>query len=90
VVDRIRFIRRAQELGFTLEEIEDLLALRVRDPASCGAVEAAARSKLKGVEARMRELERLRVVLRGVVRSCRERERTSECPVLASVDEGDR
>ena len=39
VLDRIRFIKRAQELGFTLEEISDLLALRVHDSRACSVVE---------------------------------------------------
>lgn len=86
-VDRIRFVKRAQELGFTLEEIEDLLALRVEDPTSCESVEEATRSKLASVESKIRELERLRAVLRGLVRSCEDRERTSACPVLGILEE---
>ena len=42
-VDRIRFIKRAQDLGFALEEIQDLLELRVDDPASCALVETKTR-----------------------------------------------
>lgn len=87
VVDRIRFIRRAQDLGFTLEEIEDLLGLRVDDPASCGRVEAATRSKLSSVETKIRELERLRTILSRLVRACGEREKTSACPVLEMLEE---
>lgn len=89
VVERIRFIRRAQDLGFALEEIEDLLALRVDDPAACGTVEAATRAKLDSVESKLRELERLRAILRGLVRSCEQREQTAECPVLALLEEGE-
>ena len=86
VVDRIRFIRRAQELGFALEEIDDLLDLRVDDPASCDAVEAATRAKLETVEGKIRELERLRGTLRALVRSCEARETTAACPVLEILD----
>lgn len=89
VVDRIRFIRQAQDLGFTLEEIEDLLSLRVRGPESCVVVEAATRTKLASVQSKLRELERLKGVLQGLVRACEQRERTSECPVLALLDEGE-
>lgn len=89
VVDRIRFVRQAQELGFTLEEIEELLALRVDDPESCGVVEQATRIKLASVESKIRELGRLRSVLERLVRACDERERTSACPVLAMLDEGE-
>lgn len=89
VVDRIRFIRRAQDLGFALEEIEDLLGLRVDDPASCGRVEAATRSKLTSVETKIRELERLRTILSRLVRACAEREKTSACPVLGMLEDGE-
>lgn len=88
VVDRIRFVRRAQDLGFALDEIEDLLALRVDNPASCGRVEAATRSKLASVESKISELERLRATLQGLVRSCEKRTRTVPCPVLEMLDEG--
>lgn len=87
-VERIRFIRRAQDLGFALEEIVELLALRVDDPRACETVEEATREKLDSVESKIRELERLRGILRGLVRSCEERERTGACPVLAMLDEG--
>lgn len=91
VVHRIRFVRQAQDLGFTLEEIEELLELRVEDPASCGAVEETTRAKLGSVEAKIRELLRLRAVLVGLVRSCEAKEATEECPVLAMLeDEGTR
>jgi len=88
VVDRIRFIRRAQGLGFTLQEIEDLLALRVEDLDACRSVERATRARLASIESKIRELERLRVILGRLVRSCQEREKTSECPVLAMLEKG--
>ena len=87
VIDRIRFVRQAQDLGFTLHEIEELLDLRVEDPASCGAVEEATRSKLRSVDAKIRELRRLRAVLARLVRSCEEKEATDECPVLGMFEE---
>lgn len=87
VVDRIRFIKRAQDLGFTLAEIEDLLGLGVHDRSACDAVEEATRAKLDSVGAKIRELERLRTILRGLVRSCEGRETTSACPVLAMLEE---
>jgi Hg(II)-responsive transcriptional regulator len=87
VVHRIRFIRRAQNLGFTLEEIEELLALRVEDPDACDAVERATRARLESVESKIAELERLQAVLTRLVRSCEERQTTEECPMLATLEE---
>lgn len=87
-VARIRFIRRAQELGFSLDEIGDLMDLRVEDSGACVEVERATRSKLADVESRIRELERLRVILNDLIASCRARQATGECPVLELLEEG--
>jgi MerR family transcriptional regulator, copper efflux regulator len=87
VLDRIRFIKRAQELGFSLEEIGDLLALRVDDRRTCRAVEAATRAKLADVQAKIRDLQRLRNVLTRLVRSCQEKTPTNECPILAVLEQ---
>ena len=85
--ERLRFIRHAQELGFSLDDIRELLELRVDDPASCHQVEATAREKLGVIQQRIRELERMRQTLEGLVRSCQSRQLTNECPVLATLTE---
>lgn len=79
---RIRFIRRAQELGFTLGEIEELLALRVDETESCSVVEARTREKIDDVRRRMSELARLEEVLVRLSDACGSRTPTAECPVL--------
>jgi Hg(II)-responsive transcriptional regulator len=84
---RLRFIKHAQELGFSLEEIQELLALRVSNPASCARVEATTRHKLAGVRHRIRELVRMERVLEDLVRSCEAKRPTDECPVLAVLAE---
>lgn len=86
-VARLRFIRRAQGLGFTLEEIGDLLELRVDEVAACGTVEASARAKLRHVEEKMAELGRIRGALRTLVAACEAREPTGECPILEELEE---
>jgi DNA-binding transcriptional MerR regulator len=60
-VDRLRFIRRAQAFGFTLEEIRELLGIRVYERSSCEQVRARATCKLADVEARI-ALNRIRRV----------------------------
>jgi Hg(II)-responsive transcriptional regulator len=85
---RLRFIRHAQALGFSLKEIQELLALRVQDPAACPHVEESAREKLRLIRKRVRELERMQRTLERLVRSCRARRPTDECPVLAALEEG--
>ncbi|MEX2374617.1 MAG: MerR family DNA-binding protein, partial [Dehalococcoidia bacterium] len=69
-VRRVRFIRQAKELGFTLSETKDLLDLRVTDASACDDVAARARRKITAVESRIRELDRVRRVLHDLVDAC--------------------
>ncbi|GMR13547.1 MAG: Zn(2+)-responsive transcriptional regulator [Gemmatimonadota bacterium] len=86
-VERLRFIRRAQGLGFTLEEISELLALRVDEVAACGTVEARAREKLAKVAQKLTELRRMKRALERLVDACEAREPTSDCPILEELEE---
>jgi MerR family mercuric resistance operon transcriptional regulator len=86
-VRRVRFIRRAQALGFTLKEIEELLALRVDDGRSCADVRALAWAKLEDIERRVAELRQMGRALERVARRCRGRGFTSACPILEVLDE---
>ena len=52
-------------------------------------MELVTREKLRSVESKIRELERLRSSLQGLVKACEERERTGACPVLAMLEEGE-
>lgn len=58
-VRRIRFVKRAQELGFTLEEIAELLELRVDRDTSCDAVEQRAERAVGRIDGKVRELSRV-------------------------------
>ncbi|MFC6050407.1 MerR family DNA-binding protein, partial [Methylobacterium hispanicum] len=60
VIARIRFIRQAQRIGFSLKEAQELLALRADPQADCGDVRARARHKIAEVDARIAELLRVR------------------------------
>lgn len=86
-VRRLRFIRRAQALGFTLEEIRELLALRVDAKRTCADVRGLARAKLDDIDAKMGELARMRRGLERLERRCRGQGPTSECPILDVLDE---
>ena len=85
-VRRIRFIRRAQELGFTLAEISELLELRVTDTAACRAVERSATEKLEQVEAKIADLRRIGSSLERLVAQCRAQKQTGDCPILEQLD----
>ena len=69
-IERVRFIRQAQGLGFSLREIEDLLSLRADPKTDCGQVRKRAVTKLEDVERRIGELERLRRALQELIAAC--------------------
>jgi Hg(II)-responsive transcriptional regulator len=82
---RLRFIRRAQGLGFSLTEIRELLGLRVHDPRSCGAVTRRVDEKIDATERKIRELQALQRALEQLRASCAARERTADCPILEAL-----
>jgi len=85
-VRRVCFIRHAQALGFTLEEIAGLLRLRVAPGLDCAAVRARVSAKLADVEARLVELERLRDALARLVAACPARGPVMHCTILDTLD----
>lgn len=86
-VARLRFVRRAKALGFTLVEIRDLLALSGRREDDMGGLKAAAAEKLADVEAKLTELKRIRDGLNTLVASCPGHGALEKCPILNALDE---
>ncbi len=86
-VRRIGFIKRAQGLGFTLEEITELLDLRVDPEGSCDSVEARAERTITRIEAKIADLERMRDALTRLAHDCRHRRASDDCPILVSLEE---
>jgi MerR family mercuric resistance operon transcriptional regulator len=86
VVARLRFIRRAKELGFSLKEIAELLALRFDPAGTCADVRKRTQAKLADIEAKVRDLQRIKQTLQKLTVSCRGRGPTSECPILEALD----
>ena len=87
-VRRVRFIKRAQELGFSLKEIAELLSLRAAPKAHCGGVRRRAEVKLDDIDEKMRDLRRMKKALSGLVVQCSGLGPISECPILEAIDEG--
>ena len=87
---RLRFIKNAQALGFTLHEIEELLNLRASSKTRCGDVQRRAETKLKHVEAKVRDLQALARSLRNLIRTCRAGQPTDRCPILQSLEKTER
>lgn len=88
-VTRLRFIKHAQELGFALNEIRELLALRVRDGAACATVERRTRAKLDAVRQRIGDLRRMERTLERLSKACAARRKTDSCPILEALGDGD-
>jgi Zn(II)-responsive transcriptional regulator len=84
---RLRFIRRAKLLGFTLADIRELLSLS--DERNVAQVKLAAEAKLADVEGRITELERVRNGLRTLVAACPGHGRAEACPILNALNEED-
>ena len=89
-VDRLLFIRRAKELGFTLKEIKELLSLRVDEGKTCADVRQQAEAKIADIEDRIRSLQRMKRTLVKVTRQCSGSGPTSECPILESIERKER
>jgi MerR family transcriptional regulator, copper efflux regulator len=83
---RLRFIRRAQALGFTLKEVKELLALSAQ--RDVGRVKRSAQKKLVDVEARIAALERVRDGLATLITACPGHGRAADCPILQALTQG--
>lgn len=83
---RIRFIREAQELGFSLTEIRQLLALRVDPRTSCVEVKSAAEAKIRSIDEKIEALETMRKALVVITDTCSGEGPTTDCPILDALD----
>ena len=88
-VRRVRFIKRAQELGFSLKEIKELLLLRAAPKARCAVVRGRALAKIDDIEEKMCVLGAMKKALTKLVAECAGRAPVSECPILESFDAKD-
>jgi Hg(II)-responsive transcriptional regulator len=85
-VRRVAFIKRGQTLGFTLDEIEQLLALRVTPGPGCTAVERRARSTIARLDHQLADFQRMRRALARLADACHSQHATDECPLLAAIE----
>ena len=89
-VRRIRFIKQAQQCGFTLSEIGQLLALRHRQSARCGDVRKLAVEKKQQLEARIHRMKTMSKALDRLISDCTvPTRRVDECPILSALDRAD-
>ena len=84
-LQRLRFIRKAQRLGFTLKEISELLALRVARGSTCADVRTKARAKVRDIDERVATLLTFKAALQRLVSRCRGSGPVSDCPILDAL-----
>jgi MerR family mercuric resistance operon transcriptional regulator len=83
-VARVKFVKSAQRLGFSLEEIAGLLQLE--DGTHCDAARVMAEEKLEDVRAKLRDLRRIESTLRRLVADCCAAQGTITCPLIAALN----
>lgn len=88
VIARLRFIKRAKDLGFSLDEIAEMLSLRVAPDATCSEVRRLAQEKLARIEAKIADLQRIRGALLTLTAACPGRGPTGACPILEAIEGG--
>lgn len=86
-VERLRFIKEAQAIGFTLTEIKQLIALRVTPSATCADVRERAETKLYDIDQKIVVLRRMKRTLQRLVSACQSDGPASECSFLANLNQ---
>jgi len=86
-VARIRFVRRAKELGFTLKEIKELLLLRASTSSRCADVRQRAQVKVEDIRQRIRDLQKMENALKRLMAACSGRGPVTECPILEALED---
>ncbi|HJT70811.1 MAG TPA: MerR family DNA-binding protein [Terriglobales bacterium] len=85
-VARLRFIRNAQELGFTLKEVKELLNLRVKPRSSCADVRRKAEAKIADVDDKFRRLQAIRDALVRMTETCNGSGPLTSCSILEALN----
>jgi MerR family transcriptional regulator, mercuric resistance operon regulatory protein len=86
-VTRVRFVKSAQRLGFSLDEIADLLKLE--DGSHCDEASSLAEHKLRDIQDKLADLRRMEAVLTQLVCACHSRKGNVSCPLIASLQQGE-
>lgn len=85
-VARVKFVKSAQRIGFSLDEVAQLL--RLEDGTHCGEAAQLAALRLADVRARLSDLTRMEAALTTLVRKCRSHHGSISCPLIASLHAG--
>ncbi|WP_440998545.1 heavy metal-responsive transcriptional regulator [Fodinibius sp. SL11] len=85
-IDQITFIKRAQQLGFTLTEIKELLELRLDENTACSKIKKEAQQKHQDVSEKIDDLVGIKETLTNLIDSCSEDRPIGDCPILEALE----
>lgn len=85
-VARVRFIKHAQALGFTLREIKELLALRVDPRSTCADIRVRALAKVSDIEQKIRSLQAIKAALTQLAATCSGEGPAGSCSLLEALE----
>ena len=85
-IKRIKFIQHAKEVGFTLNDIKELLELRNDQNKSCSDVKNLADLKIQSIDQKIADLQRIKSALTRMVKKCSAETPSSECPLLDELE----
>jgi MerR family mercuric resistance operon transcriptional regulator len=83
---RIQFIRHAKDLGFSLNEIAELLSIKMDPNTPCSRVKKKAEIKIIDIEGKIKSLQRMKKALINLTNACSGRGPVSECPILEALE----
>lgn len=86
-VKRVQFIRRSQELGFSLKEIRELLALKMDASQPASTVKQLTEQKILVIEEKIQSLQAMKQELLSLVKTCSGEGSVDHCPILKNLDE---
>jgi MerR family transcriptional regulator, copper efflux regulator len=85
-VHRVRFIKRAQELGFSLADIRELFSIQIDAKKDCSDVKRLAKAKVADIKQKIDTLQSMKRVLTSLAKACPGRGPSGQCPILESID----
>ena len=83
---KLRFIKKAKQLGFSLKEIEELITLRQKPGATCGDVRGQAEEKIRDIDEKIRDLSKMKEALLELTCQCSGTGPVTECPILTALE----
>jgi DNA-binding transcriptional MerR regulator len=89
-LDRLQFVRRCRDLGFTLDQLRGLLRLSVQSRRRCSGIDRITKNHLKEIEGKIADLRRLAAQLRRIKNRCPGKGRVADCRILAALNPSER